>query len=460
MRQQPDKRYGCVALSMLMSLITINAPPDALATDTATHPFIEQSKAGIVTRLATFHRFSPNFNQDGAGLGGWLYGTTGELADTLSFGGAYYFVEPIHDPENRRFNYVLKDPGQDGFGVLGEAYAKLRHGSHSATIGRQVLNFSWYMDDVHRVANKLDQSMVGRRDVRGMHPITYEALTIQGRLANETLRYYVGYATSMKQINDDRFRNFYQGAFQTTVFPDEAKQGDADGMLFAGAIWKPEKNLMLTGSHHIVENLLNMSYADIDYVHRLSEKRYLRLGTQYMRQSSQGNALITNGREFNTQYAGVYGETRLTPWLIPYGMAGLTSDAEEIRAPYSIGPSYLVQRVGENSKAGERTWIMGSVVDFGTWGAQGLSFDLNYGQRSQRHLAGSPEHGLPDWHELAADLVYTLPQEAKFFKNLRLRLRPAKVWEQGEDWSRGSPVEVNRITNDVRIDATLNFPFR
>lgn len=422
--------------------------------------FFDDAKAGAVVRASSFHRFSSAIDQEGAGLGGWLNGNTGELGKTLSFGGAYYFVTPLHAPANRPFNYILQDPGQDGLGVLGEAYAKLRFDKHSLTVGRQSLNFAWYMEDVYRFYNKLDQSMIGRRDVRGMHPITYEAALVQGSFAGDSVRYYAGHASKMKQVNDDQFRNFYQGAYQTTVFPESSKLGESNGMNFAGAIWKPNRNFMLTGSYHAVDNLLNMAYIDVDYVHRLGEQKYVRFGTQAMHQSSNGSSLVSNGRDFNTQYGGIYAEVRMIPWLVGYGMGGLTGHNDEIRSPYSIGPSYLVQRVGENSKAGERTWILGSIVDFSTLGIRGLSFDVNYGQRSSRHVAGDSSKPLANWNELATDLVYFLPPEAGFFSNLRLRARWAKVLEKGEDWASGAQGNIDRKTTDIRFDMSLNIPFK
>ena len=134
-------------------------------------------------------------------------------------------------------------------------------------------------------------------------------------------------------------------------------------------------------------------------------------------------------------------------------MLGTTSDGEDIRSPYSIGPSYLVQRIGENSKAGENTWILGTIVDFGTLGVKGLQFDINYGQRSNRHTVTA--NGLvaaTDWNELATDLIYVFPQDG-FFKNMRTRLRYATVWEDG-----GTLVGT-KTQNDLRLDVGLNIPF-
>jgi hypothetical protein len=112
-------------------------------------------------------------------------------------------------------------------------------------------------------------------------------------------------------------------------------------------------------------------------------------------------------------------------------------------SPFAIGLSYLVQRIGENSKG---TWIIGGLFDFGPAGLKGLQFDINYGRRTDRHTviaaANTDVDKLPtglltnrnmetatsslpatDWDELATDLIYTFAQEG-FFKNLRLRDLP------------------------------------
>jgi hypothetical protein len=101
---------------------------------------------------------------------------------------------------------------------------------------------------------------------------------------------------------------------------------------------------------------MNTTYVDFDHVFRLAEKNYVRLGVQFMNQSGNGANLVTGGRDFNTNYWGDYVELRLLSWLVPYAMAGKTSDGEDIRSPFAIGPSFLVQRIGENSKAGDHAF--------------------------------------------------------------------------------------------------------
>lgn len=437
-------------------------------------PFWDDATVGYMFRTASFNRSSsgdPNvpglaFKQAGAGIGGWLYGTTGELADFLSFGATYNFVQPIWSPEQYPFNFILKDTSQSGYGVVGELNARLRYDTNTFVIGRQTIRNQWFMDGVYRFFNKLDQSMVGPRDIRGMNWITYEAATLQGRAFDNSLRYYAGYVTGVKQVNDDQFRNLYQGGWNVFTYPSASREGDSDGMAYVGMNWKPTNDSMISASYHNVQNMLNMVYADFDYVFRMEDKKYFRVGVQGMYQESNGQSLMRGvngsaGPSFNTNYGGVYVEARPVAWWIPYAMAGLTSDRNQIYSPFSIGPSYLVQRIGENSRAGERTWILGTVFDFGPFGMNGLSFDITYGQRTNRNVDGNSSLPVADWDEMATDLIYIFPQDG-FFKNLRARARYAKVWQKGDDWSASANAVryVDYSTNDVRFDVQLNIPFK
>jgi len=469
------KSCGAALVAMLFAgtVAAQTAATDDKPAKTGT-PFWDDATVGYLFRTASFNRSSsgdPNvpglaFKQAGAGIGGWLYGTTGELADFLSFGATYNFVQPIWSPEQYPFNFILKDTSQSGYGVVGELNARLRYETNTFVIGRQTIRNQWFMDGVYRFFNKLDQSMVGPRDIRGMNWITYEAATLQGRAFDNSLRYYAGYVTGVKQVNDDQFRNLYQGGWNVFTYPSASREGDSDGMAYVGMNWKPTNDSMISASYHNVQNMLNMVYADFDYVFRMEDKKYFRVGVQGMYQESNGQSLMRGvngsaGPSFNTNYGGIYVEARPVAWWIPYAMAGLTSDRNQIYSPFSIGPSYLVQRIGENSRAGERTWILGTVFDFGSFGVNGLSFDITYGQRTNRNVDGASNLPVADWDEMATDLIYIFPQDG-FFKNLRARARYAKVWQKGDNWNAGANAVqyVDYSTNDVRFDVQLNIPFK
>jgi hypothetical protein len=353
--------------------------------------FFTKWKAGTMVRSSFFERTKPNETSPAAeawGLGGWLYGETGEWAKTLSFGGALYYVVPAYAPSGGSGDFILT-PAQDGYTTVGEAWGRARFGDHALTVGRQALSFGWSLDGIYRFYNRFDGSFIGRRDIRAMHPLAFEAATVTGRFLDGNVRYYGGWAWNMRQTNSADFEDLGTAAF----LPE-----DSDGMAFVGAQWKINNDLMLQGSFHKVQNLAELAWVDLDYVWRLGEGRYVRFDTQYIDQRSDRNlpSFPTDGEPepgpplpiegLKTWNWNGYVEARWWPWWIAYGMVGVTDDGDEIRSPYSLGPSYLVQRVGENSKAGERTWIVGSTFDFASFGAAGLSFDVNYGQRRDRHL--------------------------------------------------------------------------
>lgn len=437
------------------------------------HPFWANATAGYFFRAATFDRWSngsPNlpgsaFKWAGGGVGAFLFGNTGEIADMLSFRATYNFVLPVWAPEAYPFNFILKDPDQSGYGVFGELNARVRLGDNSVVIGRQTIRNQWFMDGVYRFFNKLDQSMIGARDIRNMNWLTYEGVTLQGRAFDESVRYYGGYVTKIKQVNEDRFLNLYQGAWNVFQYPMSTRMGDSNGMAYVGMNWKPTNDSMVSASYHNAQNMVNMVYVDYDHVFRMEGTQYFRASAQWMYQESNGQSLMRGvngspGPSFHTNYGGIYLEARPVAWWIPYFAAGITSDRNQIYSPFSLGPSYLIQRIGENSLAGERTWIAGTTLDFASFGLNGLSFDVTYGSRTNRNVNGNPDLPVANWYETATDLIYVFPQDG-FFKNLRARARWASAIQKGNTWSaaQNSVVYVDYPTTDVRFDLQLNIPF-
>ena len=442
------------------------APPATETTsDWTSNPFFTDWKAGTMVRSSFFDRTKPDNSgpsSEAWGIGGWLYGQTGELAKTLSFGAALYYVGKLYAPDGHGGDFMLTNE-QEGYSTLGEGWMRVRFGDHAFTVGRQALSFGWNLDGIYRYYNRFDGSFIGRRDIRGMHPIDFEAATLAGRFLDGNVRYYSGWAWAMRQTNSSGFDDLGTAAFM----PEKS-----DGMAFAGAQWKINNDLMLQGSYHFLQNLAHIAWVDLDKVFRLGDGRYLRFDTEYIYEKSDrglpdfptdgppppGQSLPIVG--LKTWNWNGYVEARWWPWLIPYGMIGVTGDGDEIRSPYSLGPSYLVQRVGENSKAGEHTWIVGTTFDFASLGAPGLSFDLNYGQRTHRHLQNDSSKPLADWDELATDLVYTLPESAGWAKGIRVRARWAKVWESGPQFSNNQIVDISQSLTDFRVDFQWLIPFR
>jgi hypothetical protein len=406
---------------------------------------------GTMLRGSYFSRTKPGRNgptAEAGAVGGWLFGETGEFRNMLSFGAALGYVADLHAPEGHGGNFILQDPNQDSYAVLGVAYARLRADNHALTVGRVAPQHAWSLDGVYRFYNRFDGAFTGRRDVRAMMPLTYEGGTVAGKLANDTVRYYGGYLTGMKQVNEDEFKNLAASAFLP---------GDSDGMAYAGAQWKINRDMMLQGGYHRADNLLDMSWVDFDYVYRMGKDQYVRLDLQYHYQTDNGDASLG---QFSMNNRAAYVEARWLPWFIPYGIIAQNSDGAELRSPYSLGPSYLVQRIGENAKAGESTWILGATFDFATLGLPGFVFDVNYGERTDRHVNGNTSQPLADWREVATDFIYTFGKEWGWAQGMRVRARWARVWEKGDNFANGVINNISQRQDDVRFDFQWRVVFK
>jgi hypothetical protein len=438
----------------------LGAPRDVMA------QLFQNGKAGLMARSSYFYRSKLNYAGPPAqawGLGGWLFGETGEIYNLLSFGGAFYSVAPIQNPTLGGGNFILKDPGQDGYSTIGEIWGRLRFADWAVfTAGRQALSFGWSLDGIARPFNRYDGAFIGRRDVRAMLPLDFNAATLTGKLADDTIRYYGGYANQMRQINDPAFKNLAAGAFLP---------GDSSGMGFVGVQWKATPNFMLQGAYNQAQNLLNMEWVDADYVWRLGQDRYVRFDGEFIGQTGTGD---NNLNTQSAQNGAAYIEARWWPLWVPYAMIGRNSGGADLRSPYSLGPSYLVQRIGENAVAGEHTWIVGSMFDFKTLKVPGLIFDVSYGKRTQRHVADDSNQPLPEWRELATDLIYTfgptiplgwLPwtEEDEAFSTpngLRTRIRWARVWQTGNNTVGGAVNSISAAQTDFRIDMQWLIQFK
>ena len=96
------------------------------------------AKIGTMLRGSYFSRTKPNRNgptAEAGGVGGWLFGETGEYANFLSFGGALAYVAKVHGPEGHGGNFVLEDPDQSSYATLGVIFARLRAGGDSTGRG-------------------------------------------------------------------------------------------------------------------------------------------------------------------------------------------------------------------------------------------------------------------------------------------------------------------------------------
>ena len=393
----------------------------------AADPFVDDAKAGAQLRSLYFNRDLPAATQESWAAGGWLWGRTGYWRDFLSFGGTLYASLPLYAPADRDGTKSLK-PGQDGYGVLGEAYARLKLSDQTMTLYRQRIGENPQKAQGVR-GIQTDMNYLGSRDIR-MTPLTYEAAMLGGPLG-ESLRYQAGYVWNVKDINADKFVSMSRLAGVTTK---------DTGMWTGGLQWSPLKDLWLQGSYYSVADTIRIGYVDADWVTRTSKDTYYRVAAQYSDQRSDGANLLL-GRAFSTWNAGLYGEFGWH-WLRVYGALGRTGAGEEIRNLYSFGPYYISQRYKVFSRAGEDAALLGSTFDLASAGLPGFSIDLNLADG--RHAINPVTRAaLPTWREYDTDFIYSFAKESAV-PGMRLRFRWARLYE---DY--GTRVDK---TTDTRLD--------
>jgi hypothetical protein len=396
--------------------------------------FTADAKAGAQFRSLYVNRDLPASIQESWATGGWVWGRTGYWRDFLALGGTIYASLPLYAPNNRDGTQSLK-PGQDGYGVIGEAYAKLKLSDQTLTLYRQTIGANPQKAEGVR-SIQIDMNYLGSRDIR-MTPLTYEAAMIGGPVG-EAMRYQVGYVSKVKDLNADRFVSMSRLAGVTLK--------DA-GMWTGGLQWSPRKDAWMQASYYSVEDTLRIGYVDIDWVTRTSKDSYHRVAAQYTDQRSAGANLLL-GRAFRTWNAALYGEFGWNGFK-GYGALGRTGDGEQIRTPYSFGPFYITQRIKAFDRAGENAVLLGSTLDLARAGLPGLSADLNIsnGTDAINSVTGV---ALPKWREYDTDLVYKFAKESAL-PGVRLRLRWGRLYEDF-----GSRTD---RSDDTRLDVNWSVNF-
>ena len=427
MKRQSLAAVFAVALGPLLLVAT--------SAGAAEDPFVENATAGAQLRSLVFRRDLPTKVQESWALGGWLWGRTGYWRDVLAFGGTVYASLPLYGPEDRDGTGSLK-PGQDGYGALGEAYAKIQLHGQTLTLYRQRIGENPQKADGVRGIQP-DMGYLGSRDIR-MTPMTYEAAMLGGAVGGG-LRYLAGYVSRVKDINADRFVSLSR----------LAGVSGRDAGMWAGTLqWSPQKDFWLQGAYYQVADTIRIGYADLDWVMPVSKGVYYRVAAQYTDQRSHGDNLLL-GRPFKTWNSGLYGEYGWH-WLKLYGALGATGDGEQIRNFYSFGPFYISQRIKTFSRAGEEAVLLGTTFDLTRAGMPGFSIDLNVSDG--RHAVDPVTRAaLPKWREYDTDFIYAFGKDSAV-QGMRVRFRWGRVYEDfGTRTDR---------TDDLRLDLNWAVTFK
>jgi hypothetical protein len=310
-------------------------------------PFLRDT--GLSLHLRTYYlderKPSGTLSEAWAG-GGWLRYRSGWLLDTLGIGATFYGSAPLYAPADTDGTLLLK-PGQEGYAVLGEAYAALRYADYVRLTGYRQL---------------VDQTYINPQDNR-MTPNTFEAVTLGGTVG--PVDYLAGYLWKIKPRNADTFISMAQQAGAT---------GSDDGVAVAGVRLTPVAGLRIDVSEQYGVNLFNTAYAEVDYRKPLSEDWTLRLGAQFTDQRAVGQALVANAatKQWSTQTWGarvqlIYGELTLSAAF------SITGSGNTIQTPWGTYPGYLALIDQDFDQAREKAVGVTVAYDFSKRVVPGLS---------------------------------------------------------------------------------------
>lgn len=290
-------------------------------------------------------------------LGGWAGLRSPWWGEVLQLGLVGYTSQRLYGPQDKSGTLLLRGD-QDPINVVGLAWAALRLAGQTFTAYRQLI----------------DRPFINPQDNR-MVPNTFEAYTLSGAPL-DGLAYTGGWITRIKQRASQDFVPMSQAAGGT---------GRSEGLAFAGVDWAFTKGGRLRADLQYGVDVYNTFYADALVPLELAEQTRLTFGAQYFPQRSVGDAQIG---DFSTWGAGaqaqlVHGPAR---GFLAFTRTGTGFSTQN---PYGDHPSYLnLQQVPFNS-AGERAWGIGGTVDFGGFGAPGLSASAAYAAGRDRVDAGT-----------------------------------------------------------------------
>jgi hypothetical protein len=383
---------GAARAALLAAAVVAGTPASgaALAAEPWADALGRDSEVTLHLRSYYFDRLNPADVTNAAwAIGGWAGYRSGWIADALRFGVVGYTSQRLWGPLDKTGTDLLAPP-QEGYSVIGQAYASLK-------LWDQVLSGGRFL---------VDQPEINATDNR-MTPITYSGGNLAGSVAG--VGYFAAYLNATKPKTSEHFVNFVTAA--------GISGAPGEPMWLFGLAGEPSKDLVWRLSSYYVPNVLNSNYADIAWTTSLSENYKLRLGAQAMAQGSVGDNLLT-GSSFSTWSGGVKGELLRggATLKLVYQQTGTES---AYQTPYSGWAGYTYMIVKSFNQAGMKAWLLGGRYDFAAQGAPGLEVDgaIVHGWDA---INASSRAAQPNWTEYDLTVDYrfgakTWPEWARPF---------------------------------------------
>ena len=384
---------------------------------------LEDTKFELNLRTFYFDRNQFDGSESEAwAIGGWFGFKTGYFLDHIAFGATVYTSQPLDAPRDKDGTLLLR-PGQDGYTVLGEAYADIRIiNGLNLTIGRKAY----------------DTPFINRNDVR-MTPNTFEAIVLQGKLELDKpevnkdgmalskegkdapvpapapspdmaiLKYGAGYFHQIKERNNDIF---------VSMAIDAGARVER-GVYTAGAVYEKGK-FSIGAIDYYSDDIINIGYGELKFEIPFADSVRPRFATQFIDQRSTGADLL-QGSSFSTRQFGIKVELPVKKALFTAGFTHADGDAN-LRNPWSGYPGYTSVQVQDFNRAGESAFLFRIGYDF-PW-VDGLSaYALG--------VWGTTPDQAGQFRQDEYDLNVQWTPPKGVLKGLSLRLRYAVVQQHG-----------------------------
>jgi len=378
-------------------------------------PFFSDSHVVLNARSFYFDRSITGDVENVAwALGGSLSYESGLIKDIFSIGTELFTSQKLYGPEDKDGTLLLK-PGQEGFTVLGRAYAKLNYQDIiSASFYRQYYNLPY--------VNKQFSRMV---------PNTFEGYSVSGDIG--LIKYIAGYISKMKERNSDEFISMSNAAGVDEV---------DNGLFMLGILFEPHEKFSVGAINYLVEDVINIFYSETNFTHISKRGVGMKLSAQFTDQSSIGDDLLT-GSDFSTQVFSSRLVLSYEHTVLGFAFS-TTSNDRRIISPYGGYPGYISLMVNDFNRAGEEAFLLGLSYNFGKIGLDWLSFVTLYAYGYDA-IDPAIKEDRPDRKEF--NITVDFRPKISENRDLWLRVRYANVDIDGQDDS----------VNDFRI--ILNYYF-
>jgi hypothetical protein len=226
-------------------------------------PFLRDT--ALTVRLRTNYveaQTITRMQREGLVSGGWLAYRSGWLLNGLQIGATVYGAAPLYAPPEK--DTLLLAPGQNGYYVLGEAFAALRYQEHAVLKGYRQL---------------MQQPYINRQDNR-MTPNTFEGVTLGGKAG--AVQYLAAYLTRIKTRNADQFVPMSEAA---------GAPGSNHGVALFGMTLQLLPGLSVVVSQQYGVNTFNTLFGQVDHVSPVGQDLRLQVGAQFTDQRAVGDAL-------------------------------------------------------------------------------------------------------------------------------------------------------------------------